>query len=297
MSDMEREQQLHSPETETRRAGRYVYVNDEFLMANGVFVDNPFYQQYKVTRVVGYLMGNPNKSKRRIERLMRKTGYNRYTGQVIDDIYGYAMDFHSSDIKKDFKPNYFNSEDYRIEQYIDTALLKAIQSFNRKQLLNKKTNETNIVDDSDGDTEVVQGTITSRHFEAQELESSRTELGYFYECFEYMMAIVENTKPRNKNITPVMVYDIFLSGYDRVSIRRQMTKREGYYELGEEYYEDIHKKYKLSERQVKAWVNRIKNSEDYDPFIEMTKELVVPISEGNFVREDVLNFEYHSVND
>lgn len=271
---------------------RYILVNDEYLMANGIFKDNPFHKQYKVTRIVGYLMGNPEKSKARIKRLMRKTGYSRYTEQVVDDVYGYAMDFHSSNSEKDFRPNYHNSTDYIIEQYLDIALKQAIQSYNSRKLLNKKTRETNIVDDSGSDDEgYVQGTITSRHFEAEELETSRTESGYFYECFDYLMVLVENTKPAKKRLTPEMVYDIFLGGFDRVQVRRQITRREGYYELGEDYYEDIHKKYKMTQRQVDAWMKRIKKSEDYEPFKEMTTELVLPISEGNFFREDIIGFE------
>lgn len=284
--------QNNNPE-DVSKTGRYIVVNGEHIMANGVFNDNPFHKKYKVTRIVGYLMGNPEKSKARIRRIMGKTGYRRYTGQVVDDIYGYAMDFHSNNVSRDFQPNYHNTSDYQIEQYLDVALRQAVQSYNRKMLLNKKTNETNIVDDTGMDSdEYVQGTITSRHFEAEELETSRTELGYFYECFDYLMAIVENTKPRNKTITPEMVYDIFLSGFDRVNVRRQITRREGYYELDEGYYEEIHSKYKMTERQVNAWMNRIKKSEDYEPFMEMLRELVVPIEEGNFMREDIIGFEY-----
>lgn len=277
----------------TNNKGRYVYVNDEYLMADGIFNDNPFHKKYKVTRIVGYLMSNPEKSKARIRRIMRKTGYRRYTGQVVDDIYGYAMDFHASNVSRDFQPNYHNTSDYQIEQYLGIALKQAVRSFNRKMLLNKKTKETNIVDDSGMESdEYVQGTITSRHFEAEELESSRTELGYFYECFEYLMVLVENTKPRNKEVTPELVYDIFLSGFDRVNVRRQITRREGYYELDEGYYEEIHDMYKMTERQVNAWMKRVKKSDDYEPFMEMLRELVVPIEEGNFMREDIVGFEY-----
>lgn len=272
---------------------RYVYVNDEYLMSGGVFANNPFHKQYKMNRIVGYLMGNPEKSKSRIARLMRKTGYRRYTGQVVEDIYGYAMDFHSNRQGDDFRPNYHNTSDYIIEQYIDIALTKAINSFNRKKLLNKKTRESNILDIEDYDSEkTYDGTILSNQLETDELETSRTELDYFYECFDYLMAIVDNTKPRNQRLMPELVYDIFLSGYDRVDIRRQITRREGYYELGEEYYTDIDNQYQLTERQVKAWMNRIKKSEDIEPFKEMTKELVLAITEGNFMREDIINFQF-----
>lgn len=274
---------------------RYVYVNDEYLMTDGIFVDNPFHSKYKLTRIVGYLMANPEKSKARINRLMKKTGYGRYRGQVVDDIYGFAMDFHSEKAVRDFRPNYHNTGDYQIEQYMDIALEQAIHSFNRKKLLNKKTNETNIIDGGEEDTEqYATGVITSRHFEAEESETSRTELGYFYECFDYLMSIVENTKPRNKRLTPEMVYDIFLGGFDRVRVRRQITRREGYYELGEEYYQDLEEQYNLTERQVKAWTERIRNSEDLEPFTEMLKELVLPITEGNFMREDIIGFNYES---
>ena len=272
---------------QTNTRNRYIYVNEKHLMANGVFVDNPFYKQYKVTRVVGYLMGHPEQSKRMIKKLMRQSGYNQYTGQVLDDIYGYAMDFHSVKQDKDFRPNYFNDSGYRIETYIENALLQAVRSYNKKKLLNKKTKETNVDDDPE-----TKNTISSKSFVAEELESSRTELGYFQECFEYMMALVEGTKPKNKKITPELVYDVFLSGFDKVNIRRQLTQREGYYELDETFYEGINKKHKMTERQVTAWMKRIKKSEDYEPFVEMTKELIVPIREGNFMREDIVGFDF-----
>lgn len=274
-------------DTSTDKKNRYIYVNNGYLMANGSFVDNPFYKQYKMTRIVGYLMGNPVKSKNMIKRLVASSGYRKYKGQVIDDIYGYALDFHSAKNERDFRPNYHNSSDYRIEQYIEIALHQAVNSYNRKMLLNKKTRETNIDDDPD-----TKHTISSRSFTAVELETSRSELGYFYECFDYLMAIVGNTKPLKKKITPVMVYDIFLSGFDRVSVRRQISRKEAYYEMDESYYTYINKTYKLTERQVVAWINRIKTSEDSEPFVEMVRELVLPIKEGNFMREDIETFEY-----
>lgn len=270
---------------------RYIYVNDGHLMANGDFVNNPFYSQYKVTRVVGYLMANPEKSKQTIYRLLLASGYRRYRGQIVDDIYGYAMDFHSVKVKSDFRPNYNNDENHNMHKYMEEALKQAVQSYNSKKLLNKKTKETNVDDDTESEVRAV-GTISSKSFTAIELETSRTELDYFYECFDYLMSLVGNTKPKAKRLTPELVFDVFLSGFDRVVVRRQITKREGYFELDSTYYGAIHKQHKMTERQVTAWMDRIKKSEDIEPFNEMMRELIVPIREGNFMREDIVGFDY-----
>lgn len=269
---------------------RYIYVNDKFLMTDGEFVENPFFNKYRVTRVVGYMMANPERVKGMIWRIMRESGYRRYVGQTIDDIYGYTMDFHSQRLTTEFRPNYFNDDSYKIEQYIWKALRQGVQSYNQRKLLNKKTQEDNIVD-SEEEEFYHSNTTTGRTLVAMELETSRTELDYFYECFDYLMAIVSNTKPSHAKMKGELVYDVFLGSFNQVKIRRQITRVEGFFELNDEYYEYIHSEYGLTERQVKLWMDRIKESEDLEPFVEMVKELITPIYEGNFVRGDVVGFK------
>lgn len=272
---------------------RYLYVNDDYLMVNGVFKDNPFHRQYKMTRIAGYLMSHTEEAKGKIRNLMGHTGYSRYRDQVVDDVYGYAMDFYSQHDDKDFRPNYHNTSDYEVGNYIDIALRNVIASYNQKKLKGKKTKEDNIVDDNEtGERTSLKGTVSSRNFEAEESQTSRVELEYFYECFDYLMVIVGNTKPKYKKLTPEMVFDVFLSGFDRVNMRRKLTQREGYYELDDEYYRYLEAKYKLSKEQVVAWMKRIKKGEDNEPFREMLQELVIPLREGNFFREDIVGFQF-----
>lgn len=221
---------------------RYIYVNDKFLMTDGEFVENPFFSKYRVTRVVGYMMAHPKRVKGMIWRIMRESGYRRYIGQTIDDIYGYTMDFHSQRLATEFRPNYFNDDSYKIEQYIWNAVRQGVQSYNQRKLLNKKTREDNIVDSVEEEY-FRTNTTAGRTLVAMELETSRTELDYFYECFDYLVALVSNTKPSHADISGELVYDVFLGSFNQVGIRRQITRREGYFEMSEDYYQHIHSEY------------------------------------------------------
>lgn len=272
---------------------RYIEVNDSSLMIDGIFIDNPFYSKFEMTRVVGYLIGNEGLVKGEIRRILRKRRrFFNILSTTEDECYRYVLDYFSERPHLDFQPNYFDGN-YKIGSYIFKLLPNIVNSYLGDKKVKKELREVKMVE-GDEDDSTYQGTLKAYDLGQEDNITSRVELSYFLECFDYLYLILNNNYPVKKErmykgVNKYLVYDLFLDYQNDTEFIGEVTKNtvESKVRFTKKQEEEWYNKYNFTPKIYKRWIKSIKDNGDVEDVRNMVKELILPIEEGNFTREDL----------